>query len=426
MKRTIFHVDVNSAFLSWSAVKKLREEPGSIDLRTIPSAVGGDVSTRHGIITAKSIPAKKYGITTAMPVTRALELCPGLVMVKSDFETYRRYSEAFISVLKKYGKVVEQASIDEAFVDMTGQESVIDSAAAGRYDDPFPINAAKLIKNEIRDTLGFTVNIGISENKLLSKMASDFQKPDKIHTLYPDEIREKMWPLPVGELFGCGKKTAERLNHIGIFTIKDAAVMEPEVLISLLGKAGGTYIHEAANGISSSVVTDEREEAKSVSNEHTTSYDIDESNLIPDGEQILQFLAERVSERLRKKNLYAGTVGFGVKTDDFRRRSIQRKLDNSVNDKKSIYDISRKLMDELLLGEKGLFRQGAKVRLLCVSASNLDHGEFRQMTLFDLEDQMAEQKEEEKKREKLERLRKMTESIQGRFGADAVHKGFVK
>ncbi len=424
MRRTIFHVDVNSAFLSWSAVKKLREEPGSVDLRTIPSAVGGDVTTRHGIITAKSIPAKKYGITTAMPVTKALELCPELVLVRADFDTYRKCSRAFIEILKKYGKVVEQASIDEAYVDMTGCEQAIAEVSADKYKEPFPLNAAHLIKDEIRDTLGFTVNIGISENKLLAKMASDFEKPDKVHTLYPDEVPEKMWPLSIGELFGCGKKTAERLKHIGIFTIGDAAKMSQDLLIPLLGQSGGSYIHRAANGISTSEVSDEREEAKSVSNELTTSYDINESNLVPDGEQILRFLSEKVSKRLQKQNFYAGTIGFGVKTDDFKRRSIQRKLDNSVNDEETIYSISRALMDELLLGRNGLFSKGAKVRLLCVSASNLDHGEFRQMTIFDLADQLEEQKEDLKKKEKLEKLDKMTHMIQERFGKNAVHKGF--
>ena len=421
MRRTIFHVDVNSAFLSWSAVKKLREEPGSVDLRTIPSAVGGDVSTRHGIITARSIPAKKFGIKTAMPVIKALELCPNLVMIQSDFETYRRFSAAFIEILKKYGGVVEQASIDEAYVDMTGQENLIEKAAAGRYSEPFPINAALLIKNEIRDTLGFTVNIGISENKLLAKMASDFQKPDRIHTLYPEEVPEKMWPLPIGDLFGCGSKSAERLRHIGVFTIGDAAKLAPELLIPLLGNAGGTYIHEAANGRSDSIVTDEREEAKSISNELTTSYDIDEKNLSSDGEQILRLLAEKVSKRLKSKNFYAGTIGFGVKTDDFRRRSIQRKLDDTVNDEDTIYQVSRKLMDELLLGEKGLFRQGVKIRLFCISATGLDHGEFRQMTLFDFAQKKAVERKENEKRE---RLNLMTRAIQEKYGRDAVHKGF--
>ena len=187
----IFHIDVNSAFLSWSALKKLQEEPGSIDLRTIPSAVGGDVKTRHGIITAKSIPAKKYGIVTGEPVIKALQKCPKLVLVQSDFATYKKYSHAFIDILNKYSPRVQQVSVDEAYLDMTGMKSVY--ADLVTPDMPFPICVADKIKNEIRDTLGFTVNVGISDNKLLAKMASDFTKPDKIHTLFPDEIEKKGW-----------------------------------------------------------------------------------------------------------------------------------------------------------------------------------------------------------------------------------------
>lgn len=260
MERTIFHIDVNSAFLSWSAVKRLREDPTALDLRTIPSAVGGDVKTRHGIITARSIPAKRFGIRTAMPVVQALERCPSLVLVPSDFETYRTYSAAFIEILHKYAPVVEQLSIDEAFLDMSGTEQAIRSAifeqiVAGTLSGEkatrlrslaFPMNAAVLIKDEIRDTLGFTVNVGISSNTLLAKMASDLEKPDKIHTLYPSEIEAKMWPLPIGDLYGCGSKTAEKLRRIGIHTIGDAARLDPTILTGLLGANAGSYIHMAS------------------------------------------------------------------------------------------------------------------------------------------------------------------------------------
>ena len=191
-ERCIFHIDVNSAFLSWSAVKRLSENPKATDLRTIPSAVGGDVKTRHGIITAKSIPAKKYGVTTGEPVVKALQKCPQLVLIPSDFKTYRTYSKAFMDILHRYCPAVEQASIDEAYMDMTGLSENF-AAYSERTGIWFPECAAMQIKNEIRDTLGFTVNVGmgISVNKLLAKTASDFEKPDRIHTLYPDELEEK-------------------------------------------------------------------------------------------------------------------------------------------------------------------------------------------------------------------------------------------
>lgn len=222
MDKLIFHVDVNSAFLSWTAVKKLKEEPESVDLRTIPSAIGGDVSKRHGVITACSIPAKKQGVRTGEPVMRALEKCPELQLFSSDFKTYREYSAQFIEILKKYALAVEQVSIDEAYLDMTGTKE--------------PVAMAEKIKTEINENLGFTVNIGISTVKLLAKMASDFEKPYKVHTLFPKEIKEKMWKLPIEKLHGCGYRTSEKLRNIGVKPIGDAAALDKKLLCSLLGK----------------------------------------------------------------------------------------------------------------------------------------------------------------------------------------------
>ncbi len=503
MSNTILHIDVNSAFLSWTAVKQLKENPNAVDLRTIPSAIGGNVKTRHGIITAKSIPAARLGIKTAMPVVKALELCPDLILQKSDFNTYREYSHAFINILKKYSPIVEQVSIDEAFLDLTGTEQaikstifeqIVDGSLAQRdeslgylSDDeclnlrlfaktpdlihildknpvsrvdiykllPFPINAAALIKDEIRDTLGFTVNVGISVNKLLAKMGSDLEKPDKIHTIYPNEIKDKMWPLPIRDLYGCGGKTAEKLQKIGIHTIGDAARMQPEVLISALGVNAGSYIYSAANGQNYSTVSNQIEEAKSISNEVTTSIDIDASNIDTEGIKILQHLASQVSKRLIKHGLYAGTVGFTVKTDDFKRRSIQKKLVDPVNSEEKIYNISKSLMYELLMGitqqssnildvdsdttnrglylrkvneYSGLFGLGYKIRLMCISTTNFDNGDYRQMTLDDLIKDSAEiEKEKElykQKSAKQKKLDNLNKVLKDKFGDSIVKKGF--
>ena len=233
MDPCIFHADVNSAFLSWSAVERLQKDPTALDLRKVPSAVGGDISKRHGIITAKSIPAKKYGIHTGEPVVKALKKCPDLILIPSSFQTYRKFSSAFIRILKQHCSAVEQASIDEAYLDMTGEiqrdmeraarpESFRNMAQNGSPQENALSAEEKLwracawrkalsIKDEIRDTLGFTINVGIAKNRLLAKTASDFSKPDKIHTLYPEEIPAKLWPLPIGELHGCGHATAEKL-----------------------------------------------------------------------------------------------------------------------------------------------------------------------------------------------------------------------
>ena len=261
--RTIFHVDVNSAFLSWSALKQLQENPGSVDLRTIPSAVGGDIQTRHGVITARSLPAKEYHVQTGEPVVRALEKCPQLVLVRSDFKTYRMYSSQFIAILKEYTDQVQQASIDEAYMDVS-------DLAASRED---ALELAGRIKNTVRDRLGFTVNVGISENKFLAKMASDFEKPDRVHTLFSDEIREKMWPLKVRDLYGCGAATAQQLNDMGFRTIGDLASCSEQMLKNLLGEKRGEYIYRRVRGIDSSQVETLRQEAKSYGNETTTAED---------------------------------------------------------------------------------------------------------------------------------------------------------
>ena len=492
--RTIFHVDVNSAFLSWSAVKKLREEPGSVDLRTIPSAVGGDVSTRHGIITAKSIPAKKYGVETGEPVVKALQKCPQLVLVKSDFETYRKMSAAFIEVLRRYSSVIEKVSIDEAYLDMTeaveealcGGVSAVKGAElnsiqpltappgmpavkgaelnsiqpltaplgvpAVREPESVPaadntdfadkrekrrriaLAIAHTLREDVRDTLGFTVNVGISENKLLAKMASDFQKPDKVHTLYPEEVPEKMWPLPIRVLHGCGAATAGRLADAGVKTIGDAAKLDPEYIRMILGNKAGEYIWRSANGISTSPVNPESQAAKSYSNETTTAVDITAGNLETDGLPLVKHLAEKVSGRLKRDRVRAFTIGVQVKTSDFRRHSRQQTLTLSTDDAAVIYETSRRLLTAMLEGEDGLFASGAGIRLLGVGASGLEDCDYRQLDLFGWQKDQASARAEERKirqeeqnraarKARQERLDAMLPAVENRYGKDVLTLG---
>ncbi len=397
-ERLIFHVDVNSAFLSWSAVHRLEQDPNAVDLRTIPSIVGGDRATRHGIVTAKSIPAAKLGIRTADPVVKALQKCPDLVIVPSDFTVYRRYSRAFLKILRKYAPVVEQASIDEAYMDVTG-EADRDTAAA----------LARKIRDEVRDTLGFTVNVGISTNKLLAKMASDFEKPDKTHTLFPDEIADKMWPLPIGALYGCGRQTASRLNSLGIRTIGDTAALPVEYLQSVLGEKGGEYIWRSSNGISDSPVSDVREDAKSCSNEVTTPYDITTENYEREVPELIRALSDKVSSRLQKDGMYARTIGVVVKTSDFKRHSMQIKQEDSTQSGETICRIAMQLAEKLMLGEKGVLAQDLGVRLVGVTTADLDHGEYRQMNLMEMLAQ-AEGETQERKTEEADRARRQAEA----------------
>ena len=434
--RTIFHVDVNSAFLSWSALKRLEEDPGAVDLRTIPSGVGGDVKTRHGIITAKSIPAKKYGVQTGEPVVKALQKCPQLVLVPPDFETYRKYSRALMEILSGYTPLLQQVSIDEAYMDVTEQvagaaggtgsysaygsaEDTEDPGAVGSAGDsgvPGSIKSpsrdcehalalAQQIRDRVRTQLGFTVNVGISSNKLLAKMASDFEKPDKTHTLYPEEVPAKMWPLPIGALHGCGTSTAQKLQLIGINTIGDAAAADPALLQSFLGQNSGTYIWNSSNGISRSKVVAEREQAKSVSNERTLSEDISRENYRTDGVPVISMLARKVAGRLQKSGLSGQTVTFQIKTSEFERHSRQMSLPDLTDRAKDIEAAALLLADQLLGGPEGLFAQGISIRLIGVGVSRLAEKKVHQMDLFE----WAEQNEEEESR-KVEESRKAEEN----------------
>ena len=473
-ERIIFHIDVNSAFLSWSAVKRLQEDPGSVDLRTIPSVVGGDPTTRHGIVTAKSGPAKKYGIHTADTIASAMRRCPSLVVIPSDFATYRDFSHRFMEILRTYTEEVEQASIDEAYMDATqlcrkgaagtgmspetgaGPGALPPAARPGTVSarEAAPVIAAG-IRRTIREKLGFTVNVGISSNRLLAKMASDFEKPDRTHTLFPEEVPQKLWPLPIGDLYGCGKRTAERLRTLGIRTIGDAAHTSPEVLIDHLGEKSGKYIHSAANGIGRASVSPVREDAKSYSNEYTTSSDITEETYEAEYLPLLQHLCDKVAGRLQRDGVYGKTVVINVKTDDFRRRSAQRRLADPSNDAQTLYEAAAALSDKLLLGEKGLFAEGAGIRLVGAGVTDLDDGSFRQVSIFDWMESGGEEMPEgpaggiaeisagaagagmpvspaeqiagtpagKRKDARADRLRRMEEMINRRYGRGTVRRG---
>jgi phosphoglycerol geranylgeranyltransferase len=224
-KRLIFHIDVNSAYLSWEAVYRL-QQGAEIDLRTIPSVVGGDVESRHGIVLTKSIPAKKYGIQTGETLFTARQKCPDLVVVPPHYELYMLCSNAMVNILKEYTPTIQRYSVDECFLDFTSMENF--------YEDP--VELAYTIKDRIRNELGFTASVGISNNKLLAKMGSDIKKPDAVITLFPIEIKDKMWPLPVEDLFMVGRATLTKLHNLNIFTIGDLANFDLKILKEKLKK----------------------------------------------------------------------------------------------------------------------------------------------------------------------------------------------
>ena len=386
-ERLIFHVDVNSAFLSWEATERLRRGD-SLDLRTIPSCIGGNPDSRISIVSAKSIPAKKYGITTGEPVSMALRKCPELVVVEPDFSLYKRMSRTFKAILQEYTPVMESFSIDEVFMDMTGMEKLY----------PDPISLAHTMKDRIRDELGFTVNVGIGRNKLCAKMASDLEKPDKVHTLFPDEIESKMWPLPVGELFGCGKSTAEKLRELHLQTIGALAGMDKGFLKQRFGEKTALYLHNAANGIDESEVSDTVHEAKSYSVETTTEEDL--TNI----ESICHLLKAQVDEvgfRLRSDDVKARCITVSFRTKDFKRKSHGRTQDVATDITDEIYSIATDLMREAWKGEP--------VRLVSVSASEIDTEGYEQMSLIGNDD-----------REKQKRLDRALDDIRNRYGKGSI------
>ena len=394
MKQTIFHIDVNSAYLSWSALERLKQGD-EVDLRTIPSIIGGDLATRHGVVLAKSIPAKAYGVRTGEPVSDAMKKCPFLVSCPPDHKLYSEKSRLLMQHLADICPDIEQVSVDECYMDFT--------TVASRYRDP--VSAAGQIKDGIRETFGFTVNIGISDKKVLAKMASDFRKPDLVHTLYQSEIEKKMWPLPLSALYMCGRSSVEALHNLGILTIGDLAKSDPQIIVSHL-KSHGKMLWEFANGIDDSAVVTTPAEAKGIGNSTTLSRD---ALTVEDIRKCLLALSESVAARLRKAHMQAFMVSVEIKYSSFQTVSHQTTLQSATNDSSVIYETACRLALELW--------NGAPVRLLGIRTSKLeDENAPTQLSLFDL---TAEKPLSEKQKS----LNEALDKIRSKYGKDAVVRG---
>ena len=332
MEKQILHVDVNNAFLSWSAVEMLKNG-SKIDIRDIPSVIGGDESRRAGIVLAKSMKAKACGVSTGETLYQARIKCPNLqVFPPLNYRLYKEYSDKLYALLSEYTEKIERFSIDECFLDMT--EYLMNDTL---------LNKAIEINKRVKQELRFTVNIGVANNKLLAKMASDFTKPDRVHTLFKDEIPVKMWNLPVKELFMLGKKTVPKLYNMNIKTIGDLAHSDKEKLIKMFGKHG-KMMWEYANGIDNSEVVYVKELPKGVGNSVTLPSDIREGEKL---KQVLLALCEQVAMRLRKYNMLAKTVNVQLKNNEFKEYSHQGKLDFATSSTKEIYAKAKKLFEEM-------------------------------------------------------------------------------
>ena len=349
-ERIIFHVDANSAFLSWTAAYRVKVLGETLDLREIPSVVAGDKASRHSIILAKSTPAKKYGIQTGEPLFLALEKCPELVVVPPDYGLYVEASRHFVDMLRQFSPKVEQYSIDEAWVDMTGTQRLFGS----------PRLAAEKMRQRIREELGFTVNVGISSNKLLAKMAGDFEKPNKVHTLFPEEMEGKMWPLPVRDLFLVGAATEAKLKQMGICTIGDLARADRALLRKKMGKHGETIWH-FANGRNADAVISEPAENKGYGNSVTTAKDVVSREA---AHQVLLSLCETVAARMRKDGKCGRCVAVHMRTFEFKHGSHQAVLHGATNITGELFRAACRVFDEAWDGSTPLRQLGVQVTRL--------------------------------------------------------------
>ena len=407
MSSIIFHIDVNSAFLSWTALSLL-EQGNATDLREIPSIIGGDQEKRHGIVLAKSNLAKTYGIQTGEPIVNAFKKCPILVIAPPDHNMYRTRSRALMEFLSSICPDIEQVSVDECYMNF--------DPIAYKYTSP--LEAACMIKDQVYEKFGFTVNIGISDRKVLAKMASDFQKPNKVHTLYSYEIQEKMWPLPVENLFMCGHSSVEALRKLEILTIGDLAKADLNILLSHL-KSHGKTLWNFANGIDDSTVETLQEKAKGIGNSTTVSQDIQYAE---DAYKVLMSLAESVGRRLRKEKQLAGNVTCEIKYSSFQSVSHQTTLTAATDSTTLIYETARVLFDELW--------NGNPIRLLGIRTSKLcDATDPIQLSLFDMfpmntaSSQRSVSSNKYIRKEKQEKLDKALDHIKGKYGNDSVIRG---
>ena len=393
MERFILHIDVNNAFLSWTAVERLNNGE-KLDIRTIPSVIGGDEAQRHGIVLAKSPIAKQFGIHTGEPLYFARKKCPELQIYQGDFEVYRKYSNAMIEIFKEHTDKIDQFSIDECSLDLTGflmeNEKLIDKAYT--------------INKEIKEKLGFTVNIGVSTNKLLAKMASDFEKPDKVHTLYPEEIEKKMWTLPVSDLLMVGRKSVPKLEKMGIRTIGDLAKSNKDEMIIKFGKLG-KLIWEYANGIDESPVETNISIPKGIGNSVTLPQDVSDIDRL---EKTLLALTEQVTYRLRKYELMANVINVQIKTNEFKIFSHQKKMCEATDSTKYIYDEAKKLLSELYKNTTN-----KEIRLIGLRVDDLTDKDEAQLSIFDL-------CEINNKNEKQEKLDSVIDRLKNKYGYNSV------
>lgn len=358
--RVVLHVDVNAAFLSWEATYR-RQHGEGVDLRDIPSVIAGDESLRKGIVLACSLPAKRYGVHTGETLWQARRKCPSLLVAPPAQPLYQACSEALTDLLCGYTDKVARYSIDECFLDLTDAACLMDRN---------PEAVAIEIRDRVRQELGFTVNIGVSVNKLLAKTASELEKPNRVHTLYPAEIPQKFWTLPVRELFLVGPRVAPRLYRLNIFSIGHLAQADPELLERHLGSLG-PLLWQFANGHDNTPVLAESTPPKAIGNSASTPYNVDTER---EALLYLHAVAETAACRLRAAGMRAQVVTVGYRTANLAYATRQGRLSFPTDHTATLISQADRL-----------FRSrwdGTPVRHVGISFSELSAAACEQLSLF--------------------------------------------
>lgn len=393
-KRIVFHVDVNSAFLSWTATQMVNE--GKDNIRLVPSVISGDPNKRTSVVLAKSIPAKKYKINTGEPISMALRKCPDLIIAPPDSKLYYKFSKAFKDICREYTPVVQEFSIDECFLDMSGMEHIYPDIIATAYE----------IKDRIKSELGFTVNVGVGSNKLLAKMASDFEKPDKVHTLFDYEIEQKMWVLPIRDLLFLGKATAEKLNNIGIKTIGELAHTDIATLKSLVGNKASEQLHNHANGIDDEPVDDSPREVKSYGHSITVEDNITDKDT---AYKLLLSLTDAATSRMRANHVKAHCVCVNIRDNHFKNKSHQRQFASPTDITSVIYNTVKELFNEVWDGRTAL-------RLIGVTLADITTDDGEQLSLFGMDNSTNEKKQ---------KIDSAVDAIRNKYGDSKITLGSI-
>lgn len=391
--RDILHCDLNGFFASVECVKNPK-------LKKVPMAVCGDPDKRHGIILAKNELAKKYNVVTAETIYSARKKCPDLVLVQGNYADYKKYSKLVNEIYLEYTEKVEPFSIDESFLDVTESKNL--------FGTPYEI--AYKIKEKVKHSLGLTISVGVSFNKILAKMGSDMKKPDAITVLSKENYKKILYPLPVGDLLFVGKSTCSTLKNMRIYTIGDLANYDVNKLIKKLGKLG-MMIHNYANGIDSDKVEEygTKHDPKSISKGITLPEDVTNMDELI---KIIREICSYIAMSLRKKNMRCSVVTVCIKDNLF----------STVNRQKQIFktDLFQEISYVATNILKENYVEGKRVRAITVGVSGLESSNDEvQLDLFN----MCEIVNRSKQKQKLEIATKAIDEIRLKYGKNKITFG---